>query len=582
MFAVLTDFSARRVTGRVELDRPGFTAHVDFVDGQVTGARYHHHVGRKAFARACRVSTGRYALSRLPGTSAPIAPFKELLHAARRLDEMVQSRAEAVGGLRRVWDVRFAALKRVLRDIPDEVNPILRLIDGRRSVGEIVEVSPHDERLVLRVLHRLLRMGILILPDAYVHAKAGYELNDTIVDTPASARIEPTWFDTSPPIPVSTPPVPRPSRPPRPAVTEFDDDDEDAVIPVHASVLPTARDDATVIPAAADEPAVPHDPAPEDGPPAPAPDAEAAPVEEQPAAPAPEPEPELEANAAPVEDEPPAPEPAPEPEPEPNTASVEEQPPAPVVEDEPVVDEPRAETGPDPVEAGGQDPAAPMPAPSGTDGPRPFGEAGADEDPASSEVEHTAPYAAAAGPRPLPEETPDETEDDEGTPEVAVTAWSVPPEEAVPAPDQPSVPPASATVGGAAAELSSTPTREAYEHDKAALENWLTEEDAFFNDRPSRYEVAAEEEGSRVAVAMVGLFVAMLVAFAIYGAVQFARATDPIAPAAAADLLNLAQDALDGGDTSRGCQLLDEVKRGVRHESEQYRRAWEAYEAHCR
>jgi hypothetical protein len=60
-----------------------------------------------------------------------------------------------------VLQVDIAALAQRLADLPDEVNGILRLVDGRKSLREIVAVSPLDDLSTLAVVQRLLGDHVL-------------------------------------------------------------------------------------------------------------------------------------------------------------------------------------------------------------------------------------------------------------------------------------------------------------------------------------------------------------------------------------------------------------------------------------
>jgi hypothetical protein len=60
-----------------------------------------------------------------------------------------------------VLGVDFEVLGRRLVDLPDEVNGVLRLIDGRRTLREVIGVSPLDDLSTLTIAQRLLADGIV-------------------------------------------------------------------------------------------------------------------------------------------------------------------------------------------------------------------------------------------------------------------------------------------------------------------------------------------------------------------------------------------------------------------------------------
>lgn len=214
LIALFGDLHTKRTTARVQVKSTSVTAHVDFVDGEITGARYHHHVGADAFERACRLTSGDVEFVQLSATSQPLGQFSELVNNAGTFGRALRERASRVGGFQRVWDVHFANLRKSLSKLPAEVTPILRLIDGRRTVAEIIETSAQSEELVLRVLERFKNMNLL---------KAGAQrptAKPLLVDLSAAHR-----FFQAPQASTSTMLV-----------------DDELMIPMHDSVLPIPAD----------------------------------------------------------------------------------------------------------------------------------------------------------------------------------------------------------------------------------------------------------------------------------------------------------------------------------------------------
>lgn len=137
-------------------------------EGQVLEARLGTSSGEPALWRMLLADKTRIATE--PGkpraTGGAVLGKPDALLA--RFDERVltlERVAEKVGGFDRVWAIRFDALAAVLDELPDAINPILRLLDGKRTVRHVVAECGLDDMLALRILGKLLARGILVLPD---------------------------------------------------------------------------------------------------------------------------------------------------------------------------------------------------------------------------------------------------------------------------------------------------------------------------------------------------------------------------------------------------------------------------------
>lgn len=161
----LSSLARDRRNAIVTLERGPFPVRIvvragDVVDARVDGVR-----GERALLRALDAEQGRWRIDE--DVSAPrgagIGHISLDAVFARR--DQLRELAVVVGGLEAIWGVRFRVLQRELPSIPDDVNPLLRLVDGKRTIGRVLLESPFEERLTVRVLHRLLTKGILVRPD---------------------------------------------------------------------------------------------------------------------------------------------------------------------------------------------------------------------------------------------------------------------------------------------------------------------------------------------------------------------------------------------------------------------------------
>ena len=132
-------------------------------DGQVIDAEAGALWGDNAFYRVLGWEQGKFTAQFAPvdrearitsGTQALLA------ESVRRVDEL--QRLAEVLPLTSILKVDFEVLNKRLADLPDEVNGVIRLCDGVRTIAEVMERAPIDELSVLAVLQRLIEEKVLI------------------------------------------------------------------------------------------------------------------------------------------------------------------------------------------------------------------------------------------------------------------------------------------------------------------------------------------------------------------------------------------------------------------------------------
>src|SRR4051812_2236821 len=139
------------------------TARVWVRNGQVVDAEGESLQGEAAFYRLLGWEGGTFRVEfgqqfhRAPRTELGTQAL--LLEGMRRIDEAARLSDTLPPGT--VLGVDFDVLGRRLVDLPDEVNGVLRLIDGRRTVREVIGVSPLDDLSTLAIAQRLLADGIV-------------------------------------------------------------------------------------------------------------------------------------------------------------------------------------------------------------------------------------------------------------------------------------------------------------------------------------------------------------------------------------------------------------------------------------
>ena len=112
------------------------------------------------------------------------------MEGMRRIDEMARL-ADSLP-LSMVLAVDFPRLLAQLAEMPDELNGVLRLFDGVRTVRQVIAGSPIADLSTLAAVQKLMSDGVLVR------------------GTPAVPRQKPSlqqWLGATPPPPDSAPPV---------------------------------------------------------------------------------------------------------------------------------------------------------------------------------------------------------------------------------------------------------------------------------------------------------------------------------------------------------------------------------------
>jgi len=141
----------------------GRQATVWFRDGRIVDCQAGGLSGEAAFFRMLHWSEGDFAVEfgaveREPSIAASTRAL--LLEGMRRLDEFGRL-AEQMPPPASVLEVDGEALSRRLGEIPDDLNPVLRLFDGRRTLEQVVDASGRDDLGAAAVVSRLYFEGII-------------------------------------------------------------------------------------------------------------------------------------------------------------------------------------------------------------------------------------------------------------------------------------------------------------------------------------------------------------------------------------------------------------------------------------
>jgi DNA-binding response OmpR family regulator len=138
-------------------------ATVQFSEGAIVEARFGSRWGIDALVRALSLTTADYTVSleavvRTTGFTCSLRDF--VAQVLPRLSKWGLVAARSLP-LDAVLAVDFGRLARALPTMPDDVNRVVQLFDGRRRVYDVLLDSHFDELLTLEVATRLYLMGVV-------------------------------------------------------------------------------------------------------------------------------------------------------------------------------------------------------------------------------------------------------------------------------------------------------------------------------------------------------------------------------------------------------------------------------------
>jgi DNA-binding response OmpR family regulator len=163
---LLQTIDVSRKSGVLKLSSGERRGAVYFLDGRVIDAEFGDLKGEAAIYRFLVWSEGEFELDfrdvrredRLGGVSTQGL----LMEGMRRLDEFSRLQ-EQLPSMGTVFDVSHDELALRLAEIPDEINEVLRLFDGRRTLAEVLDESHGDDLATLNAIGKLYFEGFLLV-----------------------------------------------------------------------------------------------------------------------------------------------------------------------------------------------------------------------------------------------------------------------------------------------------------------------------------------------------------------------------------------------------------------------------------
>jgi DNA-binding response OmpR family regulator len=227
---LLQTFEVSRKSGIVHLTNLEQDAQIFFRDGKVVDATLGRLCGEEAVYRTLIWNEGDFEVEFCKVDSADVIESSTqglLMEGMRRVDEWGRL-LEALPPLTTLFEVDSDELLERLNEIPDELNSILRLFDGRRTLMQVVDASPFEDLSTLSTISKLYFEGLLVPAaaptDEAAHAHAGDDVVPSIdadhsVDLPRATSV----------------------RPPIAAPTSGDELAEDSVVPERSDPAPDSR-----------------------------------------------------------------------------------------------------------------------------------------------------------------------------------------------------------------------------------------------------------------------------------------------------------------------------------------------------
>ncbi|WP_043429283.1 response regulator [Cystobacter fuscus] len=220
-------FEIGRKTGTISIkgDR---VATIYFKEGRVIDAEMGRLKGENAFYRLLNATEGEFevqfsALDR--SERIEVSTQGLLMEGMRRLDEWGRM-LEQLPPLETVFEIDYHQLADRLSEIPDEVNGLLRLFDGKRTLSRVVEDSDFDDLAALGIISKLYFEGLIrelgsVSQEPVQSGKPGIE--EWLHNAPApSAPVEPAPAPApvpeAPALMVEAPVTAAPVVPPAPEV----------------------------------------------------------------------------------------------------------------------------------------------------------------------------------------------------------------------------------------------------------------------------------------------------------------------------------------------------------------------------
>lgn len=181
---LLQTFEVSRKSGILHLSSESGDAHIFFRDGKVIDATFNALSGEEAVYRALLLNDGSFEVEFCKVERDVVIDVSTqglLMEGMRRVDEWGKL-LESLPPVSTVFEVHSGELLERLNEIPDELNGILRLFDGKRTLMQVVDASPFEDLSTLSTVSKLYFEGLLVpASDEASHAEAQDHADEVIL-----------------------------------------------------------------------------------------------------------------------------------------------------------------------------------------------------------------------------------------------------------------------------------------------------------------------------------------------------------------------------------------------------------------
>jgi DNA-binding response OmpR family regulator len=188
---LLQTFEISRKTGVGKIANGRREARIFFRDGKVVDAELGRLRGEEAVYRALIWNSGHFEVDFCPIDREDIIPTSTqglLMEGMRRVDEWGRL-LEQLPPLATIFEVDHEQLVERLNEIPDDLNGILRLFDGKRTLLDVVDDSPFEDLSTLSTITKLFFEGLLVIS----HQAPDDDVVPSEMEAQASARPAERW-----------------------------------------------------------------------------------------------------------------------------------------------------------------------------------------------------------------------------------------------------------------------------------------------------------------------------------------------------------------------------------------------------
>jgi CheY-like chemotaxis protein len=162
---LLQTFEISRKSGVGRISDGRREARIYFRDGKVVDAELGRLRGEEAVYRALIWNNGTFEVEFCPVSNEDVIPTTTqglLMEGMRRVDEWGRL-LEQLPPLTTIFEIEHDALVERLNEIPDELNGILKLFDGKRTLLDVVDESPFEDLSTLATITKLFFEGLLVI-----------------------------------------------------------------------------------------------------------------------------------------------------------------------------------------------------------------------------------------------------------------------------------------------------------------------------------------------------------------------------------------------------------------------------------